>query len=258
MKIPGLFYSENLDVHTHSPYSACCEDITFENLKSKAQEKNIIYAVTDHSTHLYFPKELAWSMLREDFKELWNKHRETGRQTIEKYIETVRNAGALTGIELDIYSDGTLVFEEDYFRELDIVLGGIHFLPSLESKMPAKNIVSEFKRLTAAILSSGKIDVLTHPLRILAYNRVPFEDDLICWVVENCKECGVAVEINSHYKFPDIDLKMTAEANRNRVRVVKASDAHRLSEFGNFSYHEDILSRCAETVTEKKQLLKAG
>src|SRR3989339_353486 len=100
----------NLDVHVHSPYSECCEDITLEKLREKAKEKNIVYAVTDHSSHLYFPREMAWCMhFNDNFKELWEQYKVSGRENILKYIKEIKAGAPLTGVELDIYSDGTLI-----------------------------------------------------------------------------------------------------------------------------------------------------
>ena len=91
MKNKNLLLKENFDVHVHSPYSACCEDITLEKLKEKAEEKKIIYAITDHSAHLYFPKELAWSITREDFKELLKKYILITTKTPEVLIKRSMN-----------------------------------------------------------------------------------------------------------------------------------------------------------------------
>ena len=162
----------SFDSHVHSPYSACCEDITFEKLRKKAKEKNIDYAITDHSTHLYFPRKLAWSLHNKDFKKLFAEYRDYGRDKIKRYIEDVKANGPMVGIELDIYSDGTLVFEEDLFDELDIVIGSIHYLSSLVQKQSTDEIIREFRDLTERIISSGCIDILGHPFRILELNNI--------------------------------------------------------------------------------------
>jgi histidinol phosphatase-like PHP family hydrolase len=239
----ALLSMNNLDVHVHSPYSACCEDITFENLREKAARLGMTYAVTDHSTHLYFPRELAWSLHKDEFKTLFAEYRSYGRKNIEKYIEECRKNAPLLGIELDIYSDETLVFEEDLFDELDIVVGAVHFISGINKKNSVPEILDEYKRLTNAIVSSGKIDILGHPFRTLAYNKIPFTDDLIEWTVECCKKNNIAVELNSHYKFPDKDIKMVECAQALGVRIVYGSDAHHLKEFGDYSYQENICPR---------------
>ncbi|MDD2485404.1 MAG: PHP domain-containing protein [bacterium] len=243
MKDRSITLKENLDVHVHTSYSACCEDITLEQLRIQAKENNIVYAVTDHSTHLYFPKELAGSIFREDFKDLLRKYREEGRHKIERYIIEVKESGALSGIELDVYSDGTLIFEEDFWKELDIVIGAVHFLPSIVTRRP-KEIIKEFKRCTIALLSSGKVDVLAHPFRILLVeNEVLVGEELIEWLVEKAEKYHVGLEINSHRPFEEIDVKMAKLALKRGVPLLKGSDAHRMSEFGNFLYQEKVLNR---------------
>ena len=134
MKKEEILNSQNFDCHVHTPYSACCEDITLKKIKEKAIKLNINYAVTDHSAHLYFPKDLAWSMMCDDFPELFRCYRAAGRKNIEEYITKLRENNIITGIELDIYSDGTIVFEDDLFSELDLVIGSIHLLDNLLKK----------------------------------------------------------------------------------------------------------------------------
>ena len=233
----------NLDVHVHSPYSECCADITLEKLRQKAKEKNIIYAITDHSSHLYFPREMAWCMhFNDNFKELWEQYRVSGRESILKYIKEMKAGAPLTGVELDIYPDGTLIFEEDLFGKLDIVLGAVHFLSAVKKKQSAEEIIKEFRYLTEIIVSSGRIHVLAHPFRILATNKIPVADELIKWTLELCAAYEVAVEINSHYKYPENDSRMLIAALERNVRIVYGSDAHFLREFGDYSYHEQICS----------------
>lgn len=235
-------FSENIDVHVHTPYSACCEDISLEKLTEKALNENMAYAVTDHSAHLYFPRELAWSLHDDRFKELYKEYHEYGRSNIKKYIAESRASAPFVGVELDIYSDGTLVFEDDLFAELDLVLGAVHFLSTIKNKMSEREIIVEFMKLTEMLLSSGRVDVLAHPFRTLLYNKVSVNDDLIKWTVECCRKNGVAVELNSHYKFPDHDRKMVEAALLSSVRIVYGSDAHRMDEFGEYSYQKNIMS----------------
>lgn len=234
----------NLDVHVHSPYSECCNDITLEKLRKKAKEKNIIYAITDHSSHLYFPREMAWCMhFNDNFKELWEQYKISGRKNILTYIKEMKTEAPLTGVELDIYSDGTLVFEEDLFDELDIVLGAVHFLSAVKGRQSAEEIIKEFRYLTEIIVSSGRIHVLSHPFRILAANKISVTDELIKWTLELCASHGVAVEINSHYKYPENDSRMLAAALERNLRIVYGSDAHFMREFGDYSYQEEIKNK---------------
>ena len=251
MKNRELLLLQNFDCHVHTPESACCEDTTLEKIQEKAEELNLKYAITDHSAHLYFPRELAWSMMRDDFPEVFKAHRKAGRKAIKEYIADLRKRNLIVGIELDIYSDGTLVFEEDLFPEFDIVIGSIHLLDTLLKKKTEKMVIEEFKRLTLKLISCGKVDIIGHPFRMLSRADIPVSNELIHWMVNKCSEYNVALEINSHYKFPDIDLKMAVLAMRKNVLLVKGSDAHAMKEFGDYSYHNEIL-RKAENILKRE------
>ena len=252
MKNRELLLSQNFDCHVHTPESACCEDTTLEKIREKAEKLNIKYAITDHSAHLYFPRELAWSMMRDDFPEVFEAHRKAGRKAIKEYIANLRKRNLIVGVELDIYSDGSIVFEDDLFPEFDIVIGSIHLLDTLLKKKPEKMVIEEFKRLTLKLISCGEVDIIGHPFRMLSRADIPVSTELIHWLVNKCCEYNVALEINSHYKFPDIDLEMAISAMRKDVLLVKGSDAHAMKEFGDYSYHDEILQKAKISLKSQK------
>jgi histidinol phosphatase-like PHP family hydrolase len=256
MKNRELLLSQKFDCHVHTPRSACCEDTTLEKIRDKAEKLNINYTITDHSAHLYFPKELAWSMMRDDFPEVFAAHRKAGRKAIKEYITNLRERNLIVGIELDIYSDGTIVFEEDLFPEFDIVVGSIHLLDTLLKKKTEKMVIEEFKRLTLKLISCGEVDIIGHPFRMLVRADIPVSNELINWLVNKCCKYDVALEINSHYKFPDIDLKMTKVAMRKNVLLVKGSDAHAMKEFGDYSYHNEILQKAKNSLNRRNSTVK--
>jgi histidinol phosphatase-like PHP family hydrolase len=256
MKNRELLLSQNFDCHVHTPESACCEDTTLEKIQEKAQKLNINYAITDHSAHLYFPRELAWSMMRDDFLEVFEAHRAAGRKAIKEYIAKLRRNNLLVGIELDIYSDGTIVFEDDLFPEFDIVIGSIHLLDTLLKKKPEELVIKEFKRLTLKLINCGKVDIIGHPFRILSRADIPITNELIHWLVNKCCKYDVAIEINSHYKYPDIDLKIAKLAMYKNVLLVKGSDAHAMKEFGDYSYHNEIFKKAQTSLGRRNPTVK--
>jgi len=256
MRNRELLLSQNFDCHVHTPESACCEDTTLEKIQEKAKKLNINYAITDHSAHLYFPRELAWAMMRDDFPEVFAAHRKAGRQAIKEYISNLKKHNLTVGIELDIYSDGTIVFEDDLFPEFDIVIGSIHLLDTLLKKEPEKMVIEEFKRLTLKLISCGKVDIIGHPFRMLSRANIAISNDLINWLVNKCCKYDVALEINSHYKFPEIDLKMAQLAMRKNVLLVKGSDAHAMKEFGDYTYHNEILQKAKNSLSRENFTVK--
>ena len=54
----------------------------------------------------------------------------------------------ITGIELDIHPNETIVFEENLFPEFELVIGSVHVLNTLQKNKIPKLIIEEFKKLT--------------------------------------------------------------------------------------------------------------
>lgn len=234
------------DAHVHSPYSTCCKDITYEKLKEKATEKNILYALTDHSSHLYFPREEVWSfwtLSNDEFKNYFKRYKDSGRKKIGEYLEKTRANAPYVGIEIDFFPDGTIIFDDDFLGEFDIVVGAAHFLPSIRNKDSFDKVISEFKYVTNSVLSSGIVNILAHPLRVLGNNNLTVNDELIDWTVKLCAEKKIALELNSHYKFPENDQRMLSAAKKYKANIVFGTDAHTIKEFADFSYHENLISK---------------
>ena len=109
----------DFDCHVHTTRSACGEDITDEWLCGKAREDGLSFAVTDHTMHLYYEPEIAWSMSRPDGIALFEARRESGRERIRQYLADIKSCGSsrmLAGVELDVLPDGQIMFADDHTR----------------------------------------------------------------------------------------------------------------------------------------------
>lgn len=231
------------DCHTHTEFSACAEDVTLRAYARIARTTSAQFAVTDHSAQIFYPPDNRWGFWSDDAVEVFESCRDGGRERIAEYIRTVRAAqcGAmLVGTELDVLPDGRMVFPEGMLEELDVVLGAVHSLPAVRHERPVEEITAQFRRQVEALAGHG-MQVLAHPFRLLLDADVPVSDELLRWTVQCARERGFALEINSHKQHAAADLRMVRLAVERDVPLVIGTDTHRMSEFGDFSYHRTIL-----------------
>lgn len=234
-----------IDVHTHSEYSACGEDVTVAGYAEIARTNDSIFALTDHSAHQYFPPEKKWGFWSDEADEMFEACREDGPRRIREYLEYVRSlqcGGMLIGVELDIMPDGRIVYPEELLGDLDVVLGVVHSMPTIRHERPASEVEDEFRFQIRRIGEIG-VDALAHPFRQLLGSGFEVGEDLIRWTVQVMADAGVALEINSHKVFPEHDLAMVRMALEAGAQLAIGTDAHRANEFGDFSYHIDILGQ---------------
>lgn len=240
------------DCHLHTTRSACGEDITDEWLCARAMGNGHWFAVTDHAMHMYYERERAWAMMTEDGIRLFEARRDAGRETILRYMADIRRCGAanmLVGLELDVLPDGQIMFPDDLRDEIDLLVGAIHYLPTVSAKRPQAEVERDFRQQTRWLLEYG-VEALAHPFRILLGNGYEASGELVEWVVDLAAQHETPLEINSHKSFPDHDVLMTKLALERGLKLAIGTDAHHSREFGRFGYHEDILREAG--VSEKE------
>ncbi len=231
------------DSHLHTTRSACGEDITDEWLTARARANGCTFAVTDHAMHLYYEPEIAWAMMSDNGIQLFMERRQSGRDTIRRYLDDIRACDApnmLVGVEMDVLPDGQIMFPDDLRGEVDLLVGATHFLPTIKRKAGQAEVEAQFRQQTQWLLEYG-VDTLAHPFRIILGAGYAADDALVHWTVDLAAEHGTALEINSHKVFPEHDVQMVKLAVAQGVRISLGTDAHNSREFGDFTYHEDIL-----------------
>ncbi|MGI5817176.1 MAG: PHP domain-containing protein [Armatimonadota bacterium] len=235
----GTFF----DCHTHTEFSACAEDVTLQGYVEIARTGSQQFAITDHSAQMFYPPDNRWGFWTDDAVALYDANREGGDERIFHYVETIRAAqcgGMLVGIELDVLPDGRKVFPDGLLESLDVIAGAVHSMPTLRHERPVDEVHAEFREQVEALAGHG-IEVLVHPYRLILADGVPVSDELLEWTVRIARDAGFALEINSHKQFPDCDVRMVRLALEEGVTIAIGTDTHRTEEFGDFSYHEQIL-----------------
>lgn len=230
------------DCHVHTTRSACGENITDEWLSEQALHGSS-FAVTDHSMHMYYEREIAWALLRENAYELFKERIDSGRENTLRYIDDIRSCNREhmhVGIELDVMYNGQIMLADDVRDQLDIIVGGVHFLTTIAANAPLPEIIAQYRAETLWLLEYG-VDVLAHPFRILRGKDLPVDDDLVHWTVEKAEKHGAALEINSHKIIREHDVLMARLALDRGLKLAIGTDAHNTREFGGFAYHQEIL-----------------
>jgi DNA polymerase (family 10) len=233
----------NFDWHVHTVLSYCHEgELTVENLVALAQERGLAgFAITDHTSHLYFPSPEAWHYKYMVDTALWEARREEGDRRIAAYIANLRRFygnGVRAGVEVEPTIKGELILSPRFLAEFDVILAGLHSLPGLE-KADDREFVRGFLDCTLALLEQP-IDILTHPTRIFRRAKRAVPRETYDPITRAAAERGVAIEINNHIQLdPDGEfLKMAVDRG---VKIAMSTDTHRIDELGLFDYHKRLL-----------------
>lgn len=215
-KMPKLIELKDLkgDLHVHSVWSDGGESI--ETMAEAYREKGFEYmAMTDHSPIV----GVAGGMDKNRIKKQWIE--------IDKINKKFKDFRIFKGCEVDILKDGTLDFDEEILKNLDIVVISAHMYAKLTKE-------EQTKRLIRAI-ENPYSEILGHPTGRMINRRAPMEFDMIK-VIDACKVNKVAIEINSNPLRLDLADKYVKIAKEMKVKIAINSDAHDVSQIGLLKY----------------------
>jgi len=247
------------DYHVHTTVSYCHEgDLTVDNYIKLAPIKGLKgFAVTDHAHHTYFDNKAAWRYNYITDYDYFLEAKESGGKRFERYLnllayysspENSNGTKILKGTEVDVAINGELVFDYKYRDRLDLLIGGIHWLPCLRDGLDSKTLLTEFMDFTMMLLEHN-LTILAHPTRIFRANKMEVPREVVRPIVLKAKEKGTAIEINSH-NYPDPDVYFIHSCIDEGVKLSMGTDTHRIAEFGDFSMQKRILSEAG--ISEKE------
>ncbi len=189
---------------------------TLAEMAEAAKERGYTYiAITDHS------KNLAMANGLDDKRAVQHIAR------IKAANEEIEGITIMSGIEVDILSDGTLDLSDSVLEQMDVVVASVHTAFNQEPQQMTD-------RLLRAI-SNPNVAILGHPTGRLQLRRdaYPFDFDA---VLKTAAEKQVAMELNAYpdrLDLNDVHLRMA----RNRgVKIVINTDAHHTSHFAKIKY----------------------
>ena len=182
-------------------------------------------AITDHSARLTVAHGLDESRLRRQMDEIAQLNIEMAPFRI------------LTGMEVDILSDGSLDLSEELLAELDVVVASVHS----KLRMPADEMTP---RMVAAI-ANPHADILGHCTnrKVVGGGRPPssFDADI---VFAACSRFDTAVEINCRPERQDPPSELLRLAVEWGCKVSIDTDAHATGQLEWQPYGADKAVRC--------------
>ena len=195
------------DCHVHSDWSDGGSPI--REMAETAIELGHQYMVlTDHSPTLTVANGLSAERLGRQLDEVAALNTELAPFRI------------LTGIEVDILSDGSLDQTPELLSRLDVVVASVHSELRMASGPMTRRMVTA--------LADPHLDILGHctgRMKAGRRNRPPSEFDAEV-VFAACAEAGVAVEVNSRPERLDPPRRLLRMAVEAGCRIAVDSDAH--------------------------------
>ncbi|PKL52359.1 MAG: DNA polymerase/3'-5' exonuclease PolX [Nitrospira bacterium HGW-Nitrospira-1] len=222
-KLPHLIEPEDIkgDLHVHSAWSDGAQDI--EELAKTSRGKGYKYiAVTDHSKGLGVAGGLSEEQIIEQKRMIDAINRKSGRFRV------------LSGAEVNIKSDGSLDFDDEILKQLDVVIASVHS----GFKQSSDQIT---KRLTAA-MKNPYVSIIGHPTGRLIGRREAYEVDMEK-VLKAASETGTAMEINAHPLRLDLTESHVRQAKSLNVPIVISTDSHNSGQFDNMIYGVAVARR---------------
>lgn len=195
------------DLHAHTTWSDGRQSL--EDVAEAGERRGYEYiAITDHSS-----KVRPEALLRQQAE-------------IER-INRRHDCQLLSGSEVDIRSDGTLVYENRVLADLDLVIASVHSGFAQDQDVLTRRI------LTA--MENEHVDIIGHPTGRLLGQRPAYAVDLER-VMKHAAATGTALEINASPHRLDLEDIYIWHAKKEGVKLAAGTDAHRNGEFANMRY----------------------
>lgn len=197
------------DLHTHTNLTDGKN--TLEEMAEAAQKLGYKYiANTDHSKRVTVAGGL-------DEKQVFENIKRT-----DKLNENFKDFSILKGIEVDILEDGSLDLSDKVLKELDIVVGAIHYKFNLSREEQTERILRA--------MDNPYLNIIAHPTGRLINEREPYDIDLEK-IMQKAKENNCILEINSQPSRLDLNDLNSRKAKEMGVKLVISTDAHSTTQY---------------------------
>ena len=155
-------------------------------------------------------------------------------EEIQKLNQELNDFTVLTGIEVDIKSDGSLDFSDEILSKLDAVIAAIHSGFKQESKMITERIIKA--------IQNRLVSIIAHPTGRLIGFRESYQVD-INEMIKVAAETGTILEINAHPERLDLNDVYCRMAKDKGVQLAVETDAHSIDGLEFMNLGVDVARR---------------
>jgi len=222
-KMPQLIEYSQIkgDLHLHTKWSDGAH--TIRQMAEAAKKRGYKYiAITDHSQSLKFAGGLIEERLKEQI------------ELIQKLNQELKDFTILSGIEVDIKSDGSLDFSDEILSKLDVVIAAIHSGFKQESKIITKRIIKA--------MQNKLVNTIAHPTGRLIGYREAYQVD-IDKIMDVAAKTGIILEINAYPERLDLNDIYCRMAKNRGVQLAIETDAHSIDGLEFMNLGVDVARR---------------
>ncbi len=215
-ELPDLITFQDIrgEVHMHTVETDGKNTIA-EMAEAAGQRGYQYIAITDHS------KNLAMANGLDDKRAIKHIAR------IKAANDQIDGITIMSGIEVDILSDGSLDLSDSVLEQMDVVVASVHTAFNLERAQMTDRLLSA--------ISNKNVSILGHPTGRLQLRREAYQFDFEA-VLKTAAEKHVAMELNAYpdrLDLNDVHLRMARDRG---VKIVINTDAHHTSHFEKIKY----------------------
>ncbi|MFP3868664.1 MAG: DNA polymerase/3'-5' exonuclease PolX [Desulfobacteraceae bacterium] len=244
-QLPEMITVEDLQGDLHAHTKETDGHNTLAEMAQAARERGYKYlAITDHSQRVTMAKGLDANRLAQQIKQ------------IDRLNKDWDNFRLLKSIEVDILADGTLDLPDDILKELDLVVGSVHYKFNLSRQRQTERIIKA--------MSNPYFNILAHPTGRLINEREPYDLDME-QIMKAAKDHGCFLELNAHPDRLDLNDVYCQMAKALGLKVAISTDAHKTTDLDFIKYGvyqarrgwleaKDVLN--TKTWTQLKKLLR--
>lgn len=215
-RLPRLIELKDIkgDLHVHSNHSDGSHDI--EELIRVARKKGYNYiAITDHSKSLGIARGMSIDQVLEQSKKI---------KAINKRLKGFR---ILSGVELDIRSDGMLDYPDEVLKQLDLVVASIHSGFRQSKEQITRRLISAMK--------NPHVSIIAHPTGRVLGEREEYDVDMDEFL-KTAKETATILEINAYPLRLDLKDIYIKRAKEMGISFVINTDTHIDYQFDFMTY----------------------
>lgn len=189
---------------------------TLEQYIDEAKKLGWSYlGISDHSRAAAYAGGLPVEKIRKQMKKIDNLNEKYSKFRIFK------------GTECEIFTDGSLDYNDKLLSEFDYVVASIHSKFNMTEDEATKRIIKALK--------NKFVTMIGHPTGRLLLEREAYPVNMKA-VVDAASDYGKSIEINSHPTRLDLDWRFVKYAKQKKVPIFINPDAHKIDGLNHVRY----------------------